>query len=183
MVGTPERIELDQPDGIALRRARVGDAEAIARAVRESLDHLAVFMAWANEESCDPEFQAKRLVGVEAMWDRGEEWQYMIVGAGDDHTMLGSVGVMTRMGPGTRELGYWVCAEREGRGYIRTACRALVDRLLEQPDVDRVHICCDPANVRSAAVAMALGFHDDGVVEDHPTCEGVTRVYTLTATR
>ena len=42
----PERIELD--DGIVVRWVTVDDAEAIARAVGESLEHLKPWMPWAD---------------------------------------------------------------------------------------------------------------------------------------
>jgi RimJ/RimL family protein N-acetyltransferase len=175
----PERIPVEHPDGIVLRRARVTDADAIAAAVRESLEHLARFMPWANEQSCDPAFQAERLRGVEDEWDTGEELQYLLVRATDESRVIGSVGVMTRMGPRTRELGYWVHADDEGRGYIRAACATLTDRCLALADVERVLICCDPDNARSATIPLGLGYSDDGLIEDHPVC-GTSRIFTAT---
>ena len=59
MMSLPERIEL--PDGVYLRPFRVDDADAVAKAVSESLEHLRPWMPWAAAEAADPAFQRERL--------------------------------------------------------------------------------------------------------------------------
>ncbi len=140
-------------EGFELRRARVDHAEAVAAAVRANLEHLRPWMPWANEQSCDPAFQRQRLIGTERAWETGEEFQYVIV---DDDIVIGSPGLMTRRGPGTYELGYWLALDHCGRGILTTAARRLVDWSLSQ--VPETFIVCDAANERSNAVALRLGF-------------------------
>ena len=140
-------------DGFALRRARVEHAEAVAAAVHANLEHLRPWMPWANEQSCDPEFQRERLIGTERAWETDEEFQYVIV---DDETVIGSPGLMTRRGPGTYELGCWLARDHCGRGIMTTAAGRLLDWALAQ--VSEAFIVCDAANQRSNAVARRLGF-------------------------
>ncbi len=164
----PERLAVDHPDGLVLRRARRTDADAVATAVRESLEHLARWMAWADERAGDAAFQRIRLSEAEQQWDERRGYEYVLVALADEHAIRGSMGIMTRLGPGVLELGYWVHAAFEGRGYIRAAAAAATNAAFAVDGTDAVKICLDPANVRSAAIPKALGFADEGVVGDHP---------------
>jgi RimJ/RimL family protein N-acetyltransferase len=178
----PERIELDHADRIVLRRATVDDGEMIARAVAESAEHLHRFMAWSlDPQSLDPVFQRERLARLMNAWERGEEFQFVLCPSESDQVFLAAVGLMTRLGPGTLEFGYWVHAKHEGKGYIMAACAALVAIALEMDGIEKVYICCDPENTRSMVIPKALGFSDDGAA-DHPVC-GLSRMFSKLRTR
>jgi RimJ/RimL family protein N-acetyltransferase len=151
----PERIELE--DGVHLRFFTIDDAEAVARAVAESLEHLRPWMPWADEQSTKVEFQRDRLRKLPGLAERGEEWQYGLF-TRDDSSVLGSFGLMTRRGPGTMEIGYWVHVDAIGRGHATMASAALTDVALTFDEVRRVLIFCDEANVRSAAIPRRLGY-------------------------
>jgi RimJ/RimL family protein N-acetyltransferase len=71
---------------------------------------------------------------------------------------IGAIGLHTRQGPGTLEIGYWIAALHTGRGYATAAARALAVTALALPSVDLVQIRCDEANQASAAVPRKLGF-------------------------
>jgi RimJ/RimL family protein N-acetyltransferase len=156
MTTLPERIELE--DGVHLRFFEVEDAEAVARAVAESLEHLRPWMPWADAQSTDVEFQRDRLRKQPALAARGEEWQYGLFARDESH-VLGSFGLMTRRGPGTIEIGYWVHVDATGRGHATRATAALTDVALGLDGVKRVFIFCDEANARSAGIPRRLGFH------------------------
>lgn len=151
----PERIEIGIP-GIALARQRVEHAAAVAEVARMNLDHLRPWMPWANEDATRAEFQRDRIVGVERQWDDGIEFQFVVL---DGDVVVGSIGLMTRRGPGTLELGYWLAAASCGRGIVTAAARALTD--WAQRHVPQVMIVCDAANEPSNAVARRLGFRLD----------------------
>jgi RimJ/RimL family protein N-acetyltransferase len=165
----PARIELD-PDSY-LRQFSVGDAAALARSVRESLGHLRPWMPWANEQSADARFQRDRLRGLPAKAHCGEEWQYGLFRR-DDKRVHGSFGLMTRMGAGTIEIGYWLHVDAGGRGDATRAAGALTDIALATDGIRRVYICCDEANTRSAAIPQRLGFTLTEVVSRPPEAPG-----------
>jgi len=165
----PERIELD--DGTTLRWFAVDDADAIARAVGESLEHLAPWMPWADAQSADIEFQRGRLHNQPQQRQRGEEWQYGIFASGGD-ALLGSIGLMTRRGPGTLEIGYWLHVDAGKRGLATHAARALTDVGLRMPDIDRMIITCDEANLRSAAIPQRIGYMLERVEQRAPEAPG-----------
>ena len=151
----PTRLLLG--DDALLRLARVGDAKAVARAVRESFDHLVPWMPWANEESTRDAFQRQRLRGATHKAAAGDEWQYGLFPR-DESSVYGSFGLMARKWPATIEIGYWVHVDHIGRGLATRASRALTNASLAIDGVTTVCIRCDEANVRSAAVPRRLGF-------------------------
>jgi len=153
--GPPKRIRLD--DSYALRLFRTGDAKIIAAAVGESLEHLKPWMPWADDESADERFQRQRLRGVQHKASTGEEWQYGLFPT-DESRVLGSFGLMTRQGPGSIEIGYWVHVDEIGHGLATLASRALTNVALGLPGISIVYIRCDESNTRSAAVPRRLGY-------------------------
>jgi RimJ/RimL family protein N-acetyltransferase len=150
----PDRIEL--PDAV-LRPFAVTDADALARAVRESLDHLKPWMPWADANSANTDFQRQRLRGVVDQFARGEEYQYGLFPP-DESRVLGSFGLMTRRGRGTLEIGYWMHVDAIGRGHATRAAAALTNVAFGVAGVKHVLIYTDVANLRSAAIPRKLGY-------------------------
>ena len=157
--------------GGVLRTLLPDDATAVAAAVRSSLDHLRPWMPWADERSSDPSFQRARIGGLADLAARNVEWQYGLFVEGD---FFGSFGLMTRRGPGTLEIGYWLRADATGSGWATRAVAALAATGAAVAGVDELWIVCDEANERSAAVARRCGFTLRRVEERAPECPGET---------
>jgi RimJ/RimL family protein N-acetyltransferase len=167
----PAKIPLD--NGTVLRFFEESDAEAVARAVSESLEHLRPWMPWADAQSADAAFQRDRLRKLPQLAARGEEWQYGLF-PDDGSNVLGSFGLMTRRGPGTMEIGYWIHVGAVGRGYATRAASALTEIASGLPHVQRVLIYCDEANLPSAAIPRRLGFVLERVRRRAPEAPGET---------
>lgn len=181
-VSPPERIELG--DGISLRWLVIDDAVALADAVGASLEHLRPWMPWADAQSADTGFQRGRLRSQAGQRDRGEEWQYGLF-APDDGALLGSFGLMTRRGPGTLEIGYWLHVDAVHRGHAITAARALTEAGRGIEGIDRMIVVCDEANARSAAIPRRLGYTLDRVERRSPEAPSETgrmQIWTLERT-
>jgi RimJ/RimL family protein N-acetyltransferase len=151
----PPHIKVD--DGYVLRVLGISDAAAVARSVRESLEHLQPWMPWAGEESTQESFQRTRLRGARLKAQKGEEWQYGLFAPGET-SVVGSFGLMADKWPATIEIGYWVHVAEIGKGLAKRASRALTNASLALDSFTTVCIRCDEANTRSAAVPRALGF-------------------------
>jgi RimJ/RimL family protein N-acetyltransferase len=108
----PECIDLDA--GRQLRQLTADDAGAVARAVGESLEHLKPWMPWADQQSADEAFQRERISKLRLAAERDEEWGFGLF-HGSDPSVLGCFGLMTRRGPGTIEIGYWIHVDAIGR--------------------------------------------------------------------
>jgi RimJ/RimL family protein N-acetyltransferase len=75
-----------------------------------------------------------------------------------DQRAVGSIGLHARIGAGALEIGYWIHSAFTGHGIATTCAGALTTAALALPDVTRVEIHCDEANVRSAAIPRRLGY-------------------------
>jgi RimJ/RimL family protein N-acetyltransferase len=159
-VAAPEELS----DGSTrLRRFTVDDAPVVAAAVRESMDHLAAWMPWADDKSATVAFQRQRLEdSVKGYGDDRGSWEYAICDR--DGNVLGSCGLVVR-DDGRLEIGYWVHVDHAGRGHATRAARMLSEVWRAHRSEPRVEIRCDEANTTSAAIPARLGFRYEGVVE------------------
>lgn len=170
---------MDQPSEILshgqarLRRWRVGDVDMAYRVVMESLEHLLPWMAWASGYSRD---DAVRFTAqCEQDWDSGAAYQYAIT---TDDVVVGSCGLMRRIGPGGLEIGYWLHPAWTGRGLATSAAAALVRQAFALPDIERVEIVHDAANTASGRIPRRLGFTqiERGTPPQGPVAPGETGI-------
>jgi RimJ/RimL family protein N-acetyltransferase len=138
---------------VTLRRWRAADADAVYQVVMQSLEHLLPWMPWANGYSHDD--AVRFTVQSEQDWESGVAYQYAIT---TDDAVIGSCGLMRRIGPGGLEIGYWLHPAYTGRGLATTAVAALVGQAFALPDIDRVEIAHDQANTASGGIPRRLGF-------------------------
>ena len=171
----PETIDLG--DGFVLERVTQAHAAELARAVGESLEHLRPWMPWANPSQALAENQRERLAGVEDLWDRGREFQF-VVRRVEEPAVLGAIGLISTdrwgLGAETIEIGYWIHVDWSGQGLATRSSRALTDTSFGLGGIQRVAIVCDEANGASVAVPRKLGFTLDRVVERTPEARGET---------
>lgn len=148
-----EPAELLTSERVELRQWRVSDLDALDRAIRESRDHLLPWMPWAADHSRrnTAEFLARK----REEWTTGQTYDYAIR---VDSTVVGSCGLMRRIGAGGLEIGYWLHPRWCGQGVATTAVRLLVGQGFRLVDVDRIEIHHDAANSASGAVARRAGF-------------------------
>lgn len=142
---------------VELRRWRREDADALQRAAEESREHLVPWMPWAAGQG--PRETEEYLVRCEKEWAAGEAYAYALTVGG---AVIGSCGLMRRIGPGGLEIGYWLHPAWTGRGLVTRAVGALVDAARALPGVDHVTVHHDEANVASGAVPRRLGFTEIG---------------------
>ncbi|MEU6130244.1 GNAT family N-acetyltransferase [Saccharopolyspora sp. NPDC047091] len=145
-------------DGVDLRRWRLEDAGTALRVVTESLRHLGPWMPWATPGYGMKE--ATDFVGkADREWVDGKAYTYAVLDPVG--RVIGSAGLMDRIGPGGLEIGYWLHPDFEGRGIARRATLALVDEAFRL-GAGHVEIWHDEANERSGAIPKALGFVEVG---------------------
>ncbi|GAA4600928.1 GNAT family N-acetyltransferase [Actinoplanes octamycinicus] len=158
---------------LVLKRWEPEWAAEAAAAVQESLPELKPFLPWAKDGYGLAESLSFIQMSVDN-WAAGTEFNYAIFTTVGD--LVGSIGLMTRMGPGTLEIGYWMRTPWAGRGYMTAAVSVLTRVALTLPGVERVAIRYDAANKASAAVAAKAGFVEVDHVERIPEAPGETPV-------
>src|SRR5690606_17215664 len=150
-----EPPEVIDAGDLALRRWQPGWAEDLATAVRASLPELSRFLAWAHDgyDVSDARAFIDR-AGNE--WAEGSAFSYAVFAT--DGGLVGGAGLMTRVGPGALEIGYWIHSAHSGRGHATAAAGALARVALALPGIERVVITHDAANPASGRVAAKAGF-------------------------
>jgi ribosomal-protein-serine acetyltransferase len=141
-------------DGVKLRRWSDDDIGSLLRVVIESLDHLAPWMPWAAD-GYGPDDATMFVDRSRADWQSGKAYNYAIIAR--DDAIVGSCGLMARIGDGGLEIGYWLHPGNTGRGIATRAVAALVAEAF-RIGADRVEIVHDAANERSGAIPRRLGF-------------------------
>lgn len=164
----PERIERD---GLVLRRPSEADDRALTAAITASLDHLRPWMPWADDGAGTPERRRAYLERVAQGWADGTDFAYLVLDPSET-ILLGGLGLHRRIGPGGIEIGYWVHVDHGGRGVATAAARVATEVARALPDVQRVEIRCDEANVRSAAIPRRLGYRLDRIEDDEIEAPG-----------
>jgi RimJ/RimL family protein N-acetyltransferase len=160
----PERVE--DPDGLVLRRWEPADAEALGRAVAESVDHLRPWMAWIADEPVAPESRRAMIAEWERDWSEGGD---VVMGVfADDGRVVGGCGLHHRIGAGGLEIGYWIHSAFLRRGLATRTARALTDAAFGLAGVARVEIHHDKANQASIGVPRKLRFEWLGESPDEP---------------
>jgi RimJ/RimL family protein N-acetyltransferase len=163
----PERIELR--GGAALVRPSIQRTASAVAAINASLDHLGPWMAWATSPATEASI-GTLFATMDQLWATRRDFPFSIVDAVTDE-VIGGAGLHARLGPHGLEIGYWVRADRTGRGLATATAEGLTSAAFTIPEIERVRIQCAEDNVRSARVPTKLGFTLQGVVvpEDGPT--------------
>lgn len=165
-VRPPETIDLD---GFHLRRPTLDDTQALHDAIVATFAELHTWMPWCKEPVEIGE-QRGFIERSATDWAGQAAFNWLIVDAGGN--LIGTVGLMDRIGPGGLEIGYWLRTGATGRGVMTRAAARVTDIALALPGIDRVEIHCDAANVRSAAVPRRLGYRLDREGPAEPAAPG-----------
>src|SRR4051794_2265381 len=152
--GPAYRIETER---LVVRCWDPADAALAKEAVDSSLDHLRRWMPWAHDEPQTLEEKVELLRRFRGMFDLGDDFVYGIF-TRDERRALGGTGLHLRRGAHAREIGYWIRADAEGRGYVTEAVAALTRVGFELDALERIEIHCEPGNTRSTAVPRRLAY-------------------------
>src|SRR3546814_10819142 len=99
----------------------------------------------------------------------------------EDDIVVGGSGLHGRVGLEQLDIGYWVRADRGGRGVATAVSRALTVAAFQVPGVQRVRIQCEDTNHRSARVPEKLGYRFEGtsVPDDGPCAARPTQTWIM----
>jgi RimJ/RimL family protein N-acetyltransferase len=152
----PEPLpELIEGSGLVVRRWVVEDVEPMARAVAESVESLRPWMPWIEQEPLTLEARRALVEGWERDWRAGGD---VLLGIFRDGEITGGTGMHRRIGPGGIEIGYWVRPACLRQGIATAASELVTGAAFERPEIDRVEIHHDKANIASGGIPRKLGF-------------------------
>ena len=142
--------------GVVLHGPDPIDAQAITDAVLANQDHLRRFLPWAEAPLTVDQTAVRLATAREALLVGGDA-AYTVLDASDG-AVVGAVGLHRRRGPGVIEIGYWLVADRQGKGTMTHIVRRATALAFEDETVHTVQIRCHRDNHRSAGVPRRLGF-------------------------
>lgn len=148
-------------DKTELRPFSVENAAELFAVVKKNYDHLRPFLQWVT-----PDFSLESAREfIERTNDGFAENKNPAYGILYNEEIVGVIGFVNFSRNNRRiEIGYWIDKDHEGKGLIGKACKALIDYVLEELDLNRVEIHCSTENTRSRAVPERLGFTLEGVL-------------------
>lgn len=139
---------------------RLEDAPALQEAVAESREHVRPWLPFADHHQTVDESR-DWILHCMARWLLREDMGTSLWDA-ETGRFVGGSGLHPRdWDARVFEIGYWVRASAEGKGYVSEAVRLLTDYAFDRLAANRVFIRCDARNTRSAAVARRLGFVEE----------------------
>ena len=158
-IPVPQNLERD---GIALRRLSARDVRPFAQAFR---DDPRLGAAIGAEE--DPtEAAIRRFIARQPRLRARGEFLGLAVTDATRRPFLGHVMLHTLDFRHERaELGYWLVRSARGRGVGRIAVELLVDWAFERLGLYRLEIATAPDNAAARALALSLGFAQEGVLK------------------
>ena len=147
---------------ITLRRHHLGLAAEMFKYVEKDRKRLRKFLFWVDSiKSEADEINFKRKASKQ--WDNHEMFDYGIF-RNLDQSYMGNIGIHSISWCNNfAELGYWICSEYEGNGYVSEAV-ALLEQELFGMGFHRIEIRCSTLNERSAKIPERLGYTLEGVL-------------------
>ncbi len=150
-------IKLIRTPRLALRPWQAGDEALLHEAVLASVEHLRPWVDWVKPEPISRVARAAVVAQLGGSFRRGTSYCFAIFDP-QQTAVLGGAGLHPRIGAGAMEIGYWLAADRVGRGLATEAAAALTRVGFERTGLRLIEIHCDPENRRSSAIPARLGY-------------------------
>lgn len=168
----PEIIETPR---LILRKPIVPEDAARIFTAYASDPAVTRFLTWRPHYNVD---ESLRILRTRlAWWDEGREFSWVIT-TKSDGAVIGMVSASEDEDPSRYSLGYVLARTHWERGYMTEAARAVVERLLGLPGVNRVWAVADHENVASMNVLQKVGMQREGLLRKwsiHPAISPVAR--------
>jgi RimJ/RimL family protein N-acetyltransferase len=148
---------------VVVRCYTVEDARALKEAVDETRDALLRWMPWGD----DHRTLEQSLAFCGRAYARFHERSDLTVAIFERESgrFLGGSGLHVQdPDAGAYEIGWWIRASAEGRGYVSETARLVTATAFEALLAERVMVRCDVENVRSLRVIERLGFPNEGTM-------------------
>jgi len=158
---TAYRVETPR---LVLRCWSPEDAPTFRAVLDENDEHLRPMIPFMKDEPRTLQQTAEWLRTIRAAFDLHQSYRYAVFDT-DEKNLLGENMLMSRVGPGGLEIGYWTHRNAVGKGIATEACCAMIRVAFEIEKIERVELMCAPENEASASVAAKLGFTHEATLK------------------
>lgn len=148
------------------------DAPVLRQALDKSDQHLRPWIPFMKDEPRTLEQTVDWVRTHRSNFDTDQMYRYGVF-LKDSGELVGENMLLSRVGPGGLELGYWTHVDFGGNGFATEATCVMIRVAFELAGVERVEIHCAPDNAASAAIPARLGFSHEATLKDRaPDTEG-----------
>jgi RimJ/RimL family protein N-acetyltransferase len=162
LVDFPDHFETER---LLIRSPRPGDGKMLCDAVLESLEQLKPWMPWAHKE-VTLEIEEGIVRRMHANFLAREDLPFFLLDKVSGELVGGSGLHRFDWSVPRFEIGYWVRASCQGKGYISEAVTGITNFAFERLHAERVEIHMDERNERSWRVAERCNFKLEGVLRN-----------------
>ncbi len=154
-------LPYELPGGLRIRLVEDNDVDELCRVVDANRAYLAEWLPWAGESGLETALDFVHRAQAQA--EANDGFQANIVDF--EGAIVGFIGFHTiDWANRATSIGYWLAEDRQGRGTMTEAVRALTTHAFTVWGLNRVEIRVAVGNERSAAVPERLGFVREGVL-------------------
>ncbi len=148
-------------DILSLHLARHELADAVFQAIEENRAYLRQWLPWVDETRSLSDTKTFIKESMQQNSDGSRLTTFIMLNG----QLAGSLGVVHFNKDHRRcEIGYWLREDLQGQGVMTLACAAFIEYLFKKKNMNRLEILVMPANIKSRAVPLRLGFSPEGVL-------------------
>ncbi len=177
------RVETDR---LVLRPPRTADVPEMRRALRQNAAHLRPWSVApvAGEDAASLTSVSRAVLRHRREWKAGQAYVLLITPRDDERTVIGRIalGGVLRGAFQNAYLGYWIDADRQGRGLMTEAVRAATAFALSMAALHRVQAAVMPRNAASQRVLDKAGYRREGLAARYLCIAGTWEDHFIYAT-
>lgn len=156
-------FKLKVDDEIEIRMLEEFDADEVFGLVNRNREYLRQWLIWVDRTGT-ADVTRQYIKDARRLYENKEAMSAGIWLTGE---LVGAIGVVGyEWHNRIMEIGYWLSADRQGKGIITRAVSAMVDDAFNNLGMNRIEIHCATGNVGSRAIPERLGFKQDGVMRE-----------------
>ena len=72
----------------------------------------------------------------------------------------------------TAGIAYWLDDEYQGKGIMTKSCKALIEYVFNEMNINKIEISCAEGNVKSRAIPERLGFKKERIIKESELVRG-----------
>lgn len=143
--------------------------EELFNLVSANKNYLREWLPWVDNMQSE-EFIEGFIRGTMQRTNAKEEYAFVIISEGRMEGRIGMYKIDNENKIG--EIGYWVSADKQGKGLVTKCCKGLMDHFFDTSDLNRVEIKCGTENYKSQAVPERLNFILEGILRQAELIRG-----------
>lgn len=157
-------MNIEVSNKIELKLLHISDASDLYKLVDANREHLREWLSWLDDTNSEEvtlnfiqqglkKFLEKKILTL------GIYFEGKLVGMIDQHDV--------DFHHKKTRLGYWLSQDHEGQGIMTEACKALINHVFDDQNLNRIEIRTAVKNKRSQKIPESLGFKKEGIARQN----------------